>query len=331
LHCDIEKNILEKILPLYGQCVKNFFEVLKFKKLQNLGICLDMPDNIENNKKYILLMAKFILNIFLFIFNKENNKIEKAKILCPKLILNNEYYPFIDKILSEIKKIGCNNNIKELSIQAQFYKIINIKNILLESLCVLNIGNCDLITFKSLIYYLTSYNFSKKSNLNKISLGLIKSIRKINKVLKNLLVRAFSVKIKNLIELNIYSNININKAEEYFDFLNVFKNTWISKSIFTLNENSETVINMEECKEKRNNVKYLIPFISVQENNEQKINNIDINKIFWILKYLFQKNFSYKKDDNIKDILFINLSNNILSYSYPSNNMLIQHHINETN
>ena len=331
LHCDIEKNILEKILIPYTQCVKNFFEILKLKKLQNLGICLDIPDNIENNKKYILLMIKLILNIFLYVFNKENNKIEKAKILCPKLILNNEYYPFINKIFSDINKNGLNNNLKELSIQAQLYKIINIKNILLESLCVLNIGNCDLITFKSLIYYLTSYNFSKKSNLNKISLGLIKSIRKINKELKNLLVRAFSVKIKNLIELNIYSNININKAEEYFDFLNLFKNAWISKSIFTLNENSETVINMEECKEKRNNVKYLIPFISEQENNEQKNNNIDINEIFWILKYLFQKNFSYKKDGNIKDILFINLSNNILSYSYPSKNMLIQHHINETN
>ena len=160
---------------------------------------------------------------------------------------------------------------------------------------------------------------------------MIKSIRKINKELKNLLVRAFSVKIKNLIELNIYSNININKAEEYFDFLNLFKNAWISKSIFTLNENSETVINMEECKERRNNVKYLIPFISEQENNEQKNNNIDINEIFWILKYLFQKNFSCKNDDNIKDILFINLSNNILSYNYPSKNMIIQHHINEIN
>ena len=330
LHCDIEKNILEKILPPYTLCVKNFFETLKTKKLQNLGICMDIPDIIENNKKYILLTIKFFINIILYIFNKENNKLETAKILCPKLILNNEYCPFIDKIFSEIKKHGCNNNIKELSIQAQLYKVINIKNILCESLNILNIGNFDMVTFKSLIYCVTSYKFGKNSNLRKLSLSLIKSIRRINKELEYLLIRVFSVKMKQLIELNIYSNIIMNKKEEYFDFLNIFKNTCISKCTFILNENSEDVINIKECIEKRNNIKYLITFNSEKENVGQN-NNSDIGEIFWILKYLFQKNFSPKKDDNVKDSLFIFLVNNILSYNYSSKNMLIQHHMNEIN
>ena len=330
LHCDIEKNILDKILPPYTLCVKNFFETLKTKNLQNLGICMDIPDIIENNKKYILLMTKFFINIILYIFNKENNKLETAKILCPKLILNNEYYPFIDKIFSEIKKHGCNNNIKELSIQGQLYKVINIKNILCETLNILNIGSCDMVTFKSLIYYVASYKFSKNSNLKKLSLGLIKSIRRINKELEYLLIRVFSVKMKQLIELNIYSNITINKKEEYFDFLKIFKNSCISKCTFILNENSEDVINLKECIEKRNNIKYLITFNSEKENVEQN-NNSDISEIFWILKYLFQKNFSPKKAPNSKDSLFIFLVNNILSYNYSSKNMIIQHYINEIN
>ena len=330
LHCDIEKNILEKILPPYTLCVKNFFETLKTKKLQNLGICMDIPDIIENNKRYILLITKFFINVILYIFNKEKTKLETAKILCPKLILNNEYYPFIDKIFSEIKKDGCNNNIKELSIQAQLYKVINIKNILCESLSILNIGNCDMVTFKSLIYCVTSYKFGKNSNLRKLSLSLIKSIRRINKELEYLLIRVFSVKMKQLTELNIYSNIIMNKKEEYFDFLNIFKNTCISKCTFILNENSEDVINIKECIEKRNNIKYLITFNSEKENVGQN-NNSDIGEIFWILKYLFQKNFSPKKDDNVKDSLFIFLVNNILSYNYSSKNMLIQHHMNEIN
>ena len=329
LHCDIEKNILEKILPLYSQCLKNFFETLKSKKFQNLGIYMDIPDVVENNKRYMLLITKFILDILLYVFNKENNKLETVKILCPKLILNNEYCPFINKIFSEIKKYGYNNIIKEFNFKAQLYKVINIKNLLCESLCVLNIGNCDVVTFKSLVGHLSSYKFSKNSNLKKISLGLIKIIRKINDELKNLLMILFSVKIKYLIELNIYSNIIINKATEYLDFLNIFKNTWISKSIFTLNEKSENIINEKECEEKRNNIKYLIQFNSEGENLEQQ--DIDSFEIFWIIKYLFQKKYTSNKDIKEKESIFIFFANNILSYNYPEKNMVIQHHNNEVN
>ena len=338
LHGDVEKKIIEKLLPIFSTNLASFFDMLKLKSMKNLGINMALPDVLENNEKYLLLIIKFIINIIIYIYRKENNNpIEKVVLLCPKIILNKDYYPFIDDIFSRIDK---NNviNMKELSFQFQLYKIINIKKIINESLLALNIGNCDIVTFQSLVNYLTSYKFSNNSNLKKISLGLIKTIRNMNRELYSLLYQIFNIKIKNLLELNVSSGIKINNEKEYFIFLNIFNNNWIAKSTFILNENSEEIINKEECIEKRNNIKYLIPFgeenecldqqekkkmVSIRKNDE--IKNDDI---FWILKYIFIIRFSCKKIIKNNQSLAKFLTNNILSYIHFSKNMDIQHYIN---
>ena len=100
MHGDVEKSILEKFLISFMQNLRNFFDMLRLKNLQNLGINMDIPNIIENNPKYMLIISKFILNIIKYIYRRDitNNPIEKLIIICPKLNLNNEYYPFIDKI-----------------------------------------------------------------------------------------------------------------------------------------------------------------------------------------------------------------------------------------
>ena len=40
----------------------------------------------------------------------------------------------------------------------------------------------------------------------------------------SLLFQIFNIKITNLLELNIYTNIIINKDKEYFYLLNIFNN-----------------------------------------------------------------------------------------------------------
>ena len=341
LHGDVEKKILEKLLPIFSTNLSSFFDMLKLKSMKNIGINMDLPDVIENNEKYLLLIIKFIINMIIYIYRKENNNpIEKVILLCPKIILNKDYYPFIDNIFSRIDKNNV-SNMKELSFQFQLYKMINIKNIINESLLILNIGNCDIITFESLVNYLTSYKFSINSNLTKISLGLIKSIRNMNRELYSLLYQMFNIKIKNLLELNIFSNIKINNEKEYFAFLNIFNNNWIGKSTFILNENSEEIINKEECNEKRNNIKYLIPFSGENEcldqQEKKKMMNIRKNDeiinddIFWILKYIFIIRFSCKEIIKNNQSLAKFLTNNILSYIHFTKNMDIQHYINSPN
>ena len=339
---DTEKKMIDKFLPAFAQNLKNFFDMLRLKSLQDFGINMDIPDIIENNPKYMLLIIKFVINVLLYLYRKDknNNPIEKVTILCHKLKLNNEYYPFIDKILSDINKNNA-NNMKELSFQSQFYKVINIKNIIHTSLCILNIGNCDIITFESVVNLLTSYQFSKNSNLRKISLGLVKSIIKLNMEIFSLLFQIFNIKIINLLELNIYSNIIINKDKEYFYFLNIFNNNWISKTVFTLNKKSDDIINMKECINKKNNIKYLVPYnaeiecLSPQEKkkmvNIRKNDEIKNDEVFWILKYIFKIRYSCNEIINRNESLSKFLTNNILSYNHFKKNMDIQHQIIESN
>ena len=337
---DVENNILDKLLPIFSQNLSTFFNILKIKKLQNFGVNIDIPDVIENHPKYILLLTKFVINLILYFINADIG-LEKGTILCPKLKLNNEYYPFLNTILKKINKNNINNKIKELNLTAQLYKIVNIKNIISESLIILRIGNCDITTFKAIIYHLTSYKFSKNSNLKKINLSLIKSIINLNKELFSLLFQIFNIKIKTLLELNIYTNIILRKDKEYFYLLHMFNNNWISKTVFTLNKKSENVINMKECLDKKNSVKYFVPFsienekLSQQEKKKmltiRKNEEIKNDEVFWILKYIFKIRYSCIGSVNRTESLAKYLTNNILSYNHFMKNMDIQHYINDIN
>ena len=341
MHGDVEKNILDKFLPSFTRNLRNFFDILRLKNLQNLGINMDIPDIIENNSKYMLLISKFILNILLYIYRRDSNinSLEKVIILCPKLNLNNEYFPFINTVLSNINKSNT-KNLSELSFQAQLYKVINIKNIISASLVILNIGNCDIVTFESLVYYLSSYKFCKESNLKKVSLRLVKSILNLNMEIYSLLFQIFNIKITNLLELNIYTNIIINKDIEYFYLLNIFNNNWISKSIFTLNKSSDNIINMEECLNKKNKIKFFVPYSAENEllspgekikmKNIRKNNEIKNDEIFWILKYIFKIRYSCNDNINRNESVAKFLTNNILSYNHFIKNMDIQHYFTET-
>ena len=342
MHGDVEKSILEKFLVSFMQNLRNFFDMLRLKNLQNLGINMDIPNIIENNPKYMLIISKFILNIIKYIYRRDitNNPIEKVIIICPKLNLNNEYYPFIDKILSNINKSNM-INMKELSFQVQLYKIVHVKNIINVSLSILNIGNCDVVTFESLVDFLTSYRFSSKSNLKKLSLGLVKSVINLNMEIYSLLFQIFNVKITNLLELNIYTNIILNEDKEYIYLLNIFNNNWISKSVFTLNKVSDNIINMKECLDKKNQIKFFVPYsaenecLSPEEKKKmvsiRKNNEIKNDEVYWILKYIFKIRYSCNEMINRNESLSKFLTYNILSYNHFRRNMDIQHYINETN
>ena len=167
-----------------------------------------MPDIIENNQKYNTVFMKFILNILLYI-SKKDTIIQKVIILAPKVKISDEFYRFVNKVLREINNNESNKTIKELSFQIQLYKIINIKNIIGESLFVLNIGICDIYTFKELVQYLTSYKFCIRSSLSQLTIALVKYLRILSKDIYKLIFILFNIKIKHLKELNFITNIII--------------------------------------------------------------------------------------------------------------------------
>ena len=109
-------------------------------------------------------------------------------------------------------------------------------------------------------------------------------------------------------ELNLLTNIIIDKKEDYFSLLSNLEYRWISSSNITFNEVSNSII--EENKEFRNNIKYL------EFNYEEEIfsNNHKSNKAiecYWILRYFFRKHFKIKQyqEDKLIFCIFRYLNN----------------------
>ena len=335
---DVEKQILDSLLNNFCNNLQALFNLIRYRKIHQLGFNLDIPEVIMNRKNYMIVIIKFILNLLLYI-TKSESIVQEIILLAPKIQFNYDLYPFIDKAL-ELITPGSNKIITEISFQVQLYKIINIKNIINESLIILNIGDCDLITFKSLVDNLVPFQFCIKSLLSKLSISLVKSIRKFNKELYNLLYKIFNIKIKQLRELNIYSNIIINNIKEYLTLLNVFKSNWISSVKLTLNKKSKEIIASEQCETEKNKIKYYVPdclendLLSAEEKIfRKKMNNDKLvfknDEVFWYLKYMIQIRCSHCYIDNDKkkrtESLSKFLTNNILSYIHFQKYLIIKH------
>ena len=339
----VEHKILDNLLSNFSTNLQILFNLIRIKKMQKLGFNFDIPYIIENKEKYIMVIIKFILNILLYI-NKKDTIIQKLIILAPKIKMNNDFYPFINKVLGNINSNDINKIIKELSFEMQLYKVINIKNIISESLIILNIGKCDFFTFKELVKFLSSFKFCFYSSLSKIKISLIKTLRILNKEIYNLLFILFNIKIKQLKQLNLYTNIILNHIKEYLYLLNIFNNNWISICTLTLNQKSQNIYQMEKCEEERKKIKYLVP--AILENDlfssedmvlKKKINkDIIINKnddVYWYLKYMFKIRYSCidngkkKRNESLSKFL----TNNILSYIHLQKNITIYHNLDEKN
>ena len=338
---NIELKILDYLLINFTTNLKILFNLIRHKRIQILGLNFDIPNIIENNQKYNIVFIKFILNILLYILKKDT-VIQKVVILAPKVKISDAFYPFVNKVLGNLNNNDSNKTIKELSFQVQLFKIINIKNIIGESLIVLNIGNCDIYTFKELINYLTSYKFSIHSSLSQLTISLVKSLRILSKEIYKLLFILFNIKIKQLKELNLITNIIINHIKEYLYLLNIFNNNWISSCTLTLNPKSENIYKLEQCNKEKNKIKYLVPGCLEEDlfSPEDKIlrKKINENKIiinndeaFWYLKYMFRIKFScvdnYTKKRNESLSKF--LANNVLSYIHFQKKLKLNHKLEE--
>ena len=338
---DSELKILGKLLDNFRINLQMLFNLIKYKKIPIMGFNFDIPDIIENRQRYMIVITKFIFNLLLYISNKDTNT-QKCIILAPKIKFNNNIFPFINQVLGKIDVDNNNGVIKELSFQVQLYQIINIKNIISDSLIILNIGDCDIYTFKALVNHLTSFRFSSKSFLSKLSISFIKSLRILNKEIYNLLHKIYNIKISKLIELNIYSNIIINDTKEYLNLLRLFKNNWISSCILTLNEKSKKIYELKECVDEKNKIKYFVPDNLENQlldpDDKQLRNKINNNKIitksdnvYWYLKYIFKIRYSCVDNDkkNREESLAKFLTNNILSYIHFQKNINISHNLKD--
>ena len=295
-----EKKIVDDIALCFIENINLLFEIIKTKRnLEVLGLNFDIPYILINNMNYKLPIIKLILNILFLIDNNEidkKSKITKLTLLSPYTIFDNKLENNINDIFKDITIYKNSKKLKELNIQIIFYNIIHIKNIISPNLIKLSIGDLDIITFGELVKYLTSYEFSINSSLTNLSIKILRNITSFDVKLKFTLQKLFNIKIKSLLELQLFSNIIITDKISYLYLIKILNNNWIPSYIIKINKKSKDILN--RFSNNKNNIKFLVSCsiekiifkdISIdsikKDKNDQK-NDIN-DEVFWILKYIF--------------------------------------------
>jgi hypothetical protein len=337
-----ESYLLHEFLQYFTENFDVLFELIK-QRMTIFGILsfvFDIPDIISKRQRYLIVILKFILNI-LFLIDSPKSEVKKLIILSPKTILEpNSFY--IEEILDSINLAEKSIALQELSLQLQFYRISNIKNLISYRLTYLKLGDLDIFTLKGLTKHLCSYNFYKNSSLNVLTIGLLNNITKFTKEIKYLLNELFAIKLKKLKKLNVYSNIFIEKEDNFYK---IFKNNWIPSCCLILNEKSLEKINEKDdnigsevnirnsnkttinVKNKEKKIYYLLhheleeEILNANEKALRKKKQISTDEcdIAWYLKYILIFRYSKKGKDGKNNIGYYDQKNiifNILKYLY---------------
>ena len=332
-----ESSLLSELLQYFVENLEVLFELIRTKinKFQILSFNFDTPEIIAKNQRYLMVILKFILNI-LFLVDSQKSKIQKLVIISPKTVLDPRHMLNIENIINNIDMDKNNENINELSLQFQFYQIKNMNNFISHNLTSLKLGDMDIPTLKHLTRFLSSYNFFKVSKLRKLTIGILYFITHFNKEIELLFNEIFSIKIKTLLEINIYSNIII---KEQNSFNKILEHNWIYSCNLFLNEKSESFWKQNATPKKQTkkaNDKKIF-YLLHHELEEEKLtpnevvlrNKIKMSKtdceIAFYLKYLLI--FKYSKEKNIKLSYYDqkNIIFNILKYLFFTKSAKIEY------
>ena len=334
-----ESNLLNELLAYFVENLEVLFELIRIKinNFQLLSFNFDIPDIIAINQRYLMVIIKFILNILFLVDNKKSS-IKKLVILSPKTSLDSRNMSNIESVIDTINMDANNKQINELSLQFQFYQIKNISNFISHNLTILKLGDMDISTLKELSIYLCSFRFFQNSKLRTLTIGLLYFITHFNKEIEFLLNQIFSIKIKTLLEINIYTNIIIKKQNNFYKIL---QSNWISSCNLFLNEKSEIFWKQDSPTKKNSKIiDKKILYLLHHELEEEKLtpneialrNKIKLSKtdcqIAFYLKYLLI--FKYSKEKKIKLNYYDqkNIIFNILKYLYFTKTSKIEYKYN---
>ena len=252
-------------------------------------------ENIESNKmKYnkVIITDNF--------HSKEKNKIKNNKILIDQEHFDTNRKPYFKKVIHNYepmnKKIINKNNIK-----------INIYNILNTSNDINEINEIEKKKNFLTINNDNNYYSTRKQNKFEIMQKRMDEINKINKIKKMYNFKKLDINIKNKLNKNNINNsgekkvINISpksisKSKE-INYINIINNTndneinMIQNKVSTLDNQSsyfkKKIFNSLNKNNKKINNNVLLTTAKIDNNNDNRINNNDINDIIK-QKYHFQ-------------------------------------------
>ena len=254
----------------------HFFYIIQTKtNLKELCIFLDTPTIIITNPFYINILTISVFNFFTWL-SLCNNSIKIFKIICPLLNLNSTIYPHLIDLFNET--ILTNNNIlEELTIQFQFYNILNLSNLISFNLKYLFLGDLDFKSFESFIQFYSSNNFISKSNLISIKISLNMTITSYNLIEKS--IKTFILySPKNLQEKILLSSIEILDEKQLKELHNLIyykdKTKFICIQISNSSDesNNNVLIDLHnEVQNKLFNIGFIFSKKPFNEMNKEKI------------------------------------------------------------
>ena len=123
------------------------FDIIVSKKnLSKLILIFNIPFALVDNNFYIITIVKFIINI-IFLLDDTNYPLYNLAIVAPDIIFDKDICPILEDYFQELNIHNSNENLIELNLKIQIYKIVNIKNLISTKIIILNIGNFDLDSF----------------------------------------------------------------------------------------------------------------------------------------------------------------------------------------
>ena len=272
----------QKNLEILGILLRN-----RSKSLNELSLLFNIPTLLLNNDYYILSLIKFIINIFIFLC-LDKNQIKIIKLIAPLINLDSRKISFLNDFFRKIKPDSL-HGLHTLFLQFNFYKMTNIANLISSNLHSLNIGNFDIETFSSFVNKVTFDVFIIESKLVNFKIALNKNIIDYDDEIKKNILLLLTKYPKNLLNLEIITNIKIN-YEQLHELAINSKKSYLNKIVITFNEESENVIKeiiekdltyaVAMNKENEQNLKNLAKILiqKLNKNPEDKNKNIELRK-----------------------------------------------------
>ena len=284
---DTDNFLLRKLSNFFESNINKLFEILTIKNMLNeLSLVFNFPKIMIRNECYLVIILKLILNLLITIDNGKLN-LTSFMLESNNILLNKIKFPFLIDFFDKINIfLNKNNKLTKLTLQLKLYGINNIYRIIPYNIVELSLGEFDYESLESLIYYITSSEFSVHSKLNKLQIRISNSIL-FYKDIKQLMEILFIEYPKNLKEININTNASI----QYID---------LTKLIYSTNYNTIENIYLQFSKRSLKDEEY-------QKNIEKELINIGNNVII--------------ESDNYKDLYFIKRTNKALNII--KNNIMI--------
>ena len=298
-HEDIDIFLFKRLSEYFEININKLFQTICIKStVTELSLIFNIPSLLKKLDCYLNIIMKFILNIFISIDNMKLN-LSTFNIQTTNFFFDGNKYPFLLDFLDKIY-IFSNNELKlsKLTCQMKFINITNIYRIIPYNVTQLSIGELDYKTFIYFIEYITSSQFSKHSNLNKLKINLSNSLLNIDESYEYL-IRLFTEYPKGLKDIGVNTHFIVKK--KHIDFL-------LNKINYNTIENF--YLNFKESSLKDKGFESITNDLFIA-NNFNVLNNDNYLKIFFTIRTLKSNSFIM---ENVMNNLSLKYNKNFMDY-----------------